>query len=52
MDFADIDQIPGMYSHKQADDLEKLQSVIDVQKEFKEGKLDPNKYVGGTAKKK
>lgn len=51
IDFAEPVAINGLFQYHQTDDRQKLGAQVEVTKEYKEGKLDPNKFVR-TKKKK
>ena len=50
IDFAEPSTFNTMYYYKANDADEKLQIQLDVTDEYKEGKLDPNKFVGNVKK--
>ena len=52
IDFSMPEAIPGMFEYRTRDENEKLEIQRDVTNEYKEGKLDPNKFVKASKKKK
>lgn len=45
IEFAEPETLYGMFDYRKRDIKEKIRTQVDVKKEYKEGKLDPNKYV-------
>ena len=50
IDFAEPNTFSTMYYYKANDADEKLQIQLDVTDEYKDGKLDPNKFAGNVKK--
>lgn len=44
VEFAEPETLYGMFDYRQKDIKDKIRRQVDVKKEYKEGKLDPNKY--------
>jgi len=51
IEFTEPESIVGMYEYRQRDENDKIKIANEVSQEYKEGKLDPNKYVGRPKKK-
>lgn len=52
IDYAEPDQLGALYEYRTNDFNEKIKIAVDVAREYKEGKLDPQKFESKTKKRK
>ena len=45
IEFSEPETLFGMFDYRLRDIREKIQMQVDVAKDYKEGKLDPNKFI-------